>query len=283
MKFTKMHGLGNDFIILDAIEDDLSGVDYADFAVKYCNRNFGIGADGLIVVEKSTSADATMRIFNSDGSEPEMCGNGIRCFARYVYEKGEIKKEVISVETKAGIIVPALIFEGEVIRAIEVDMGEPRLMRKEIPMIGGGPDQQVIDEEITLSDKSPIRVTAVSMGNPHCVVFVEDVHKTDVANIGRYIENMELFPEKTNVEFIQVIDKNNIIMRVWERGVGETLACGTGACASAVASVLTGRTGREVMVQLAGGNLKIEWQEEDNHVYMTGTAETVFTGEIQGA
>ncbi|MFH1429662.1 MAG: diaminopimelate epimerase [Candidatus Margulisiibacteriota bacterium] len=279
MKFTKMHGLGNDFIILDAIENDLSGVNYADFAIKYCNRNFGIGADGLIVVERSTVADATMRIFNSDGSEPEMCGNGIRCFARYVYDKGEIKKEVISVETKAGIIVPALIFEGEAVRAIEVDMGEPRLLRKEIPMIGGDPDQRVIDEKITIL-KSEFRITAVSMGNPHCIIFVDDVHKTDVINIGRYIENMELFPEKTNVEFIQIIDKKNIMMRVWERGVGETLACGTGACASAVASVLTGRTDRDVMVQLAGGNLKIEWQKEDNHIYMTGTAETVFTGEI---
>ncbi|MFA5928030.1 MAG: diaminopimelate epimerase [Candidatus Margulisiibacteriota bacterium] len=286
MKFTKMHGLGNDFIIIDGIENDLSKVDLPAAASKLCDRNFGIGADGLIILESSKLAEARMRILNSDGSEPEMCGNGIRCFARYLFEKNGGKKDIFSVETLAGIMVPVIIQENGKVKAVEVDMGPPRLLRKEIPMIGDQPDQMVIEELLDISrskiqnPKSKIAITAVSMGNPHCVIFVDDVHKADVKGLGPIIETAAVFPAKTNVEFIQVIDDKHIIMRVWERGVGETLACGTGACASAVAGVLTGKTGREVDVQLAGGDLLIEWLEEDNHVYMTGAAETVFTGEI---
>jgi len=280
MKFTKMHGLGNDFIILDAIENDLSAINFTELALTACNRKFGIGADGLIVVQPSEVADARMQIFNADGSEPEMCGNGIRCFAKYVYEKGEITKDVISVETRAGIMIPALILEGNLVKLVEVDMGEPRLLRKEIPMTGGDPDERVINHKSQITNHK-LQMTCVSMGNPHCVIFVEDVHRTDVSGIGSQVETADLFPEKTNVEFIQVVDSGQLMMRVWERGVGETLACGTGACAAVVASVLTEKTDREVVVRLAGGDLKIEWQKEDNHVTMTGPAETVFSGELE--
>ena len=277
--FTKMHGLGNDFIILDAIKNDLTALNYQKNAKYLCDRNFGIGADGLIIIEDSDAADAKMRIINSDGTEPEMCGNGIRCFAKYVYDKDEVKKDVISVETIAGIMIPALILDGDQVIAIEVDMGEPKLLQKEIPMQGDSPNQQAVNYLAQVSNNQ-IPITAVSMGNPHCILFIDDINNADVKGVGSSLENSTIFPEKTNVEFIQVIDRNNIIMRVWERGVGETLACGTGACASVVAGVLTGQTERTVKFQLSGGNLAINWQEEDNHITMTGPAETVFSGMV---
>lgn len=279
MKFTKMHGLGNDFIILDAWENDLSEIDFAKFSQKHCHRNFGIGADGVLVVEKSSLADAKMRIYNADGSEPEMCGNGIRCFAKYLYDKNEIKKEIISIETLAGIKVPALLLENGKVSAVEVDMGEPLLLAKNIPINIGQEADQVIAKSVNINGQD-YSITTVSMGNPHCVIFVEDVLAVDVIDIGSSIETADIFPEKTNVEFIQIVDRYNIMMRVWERGVGETLACGTGACAAVVASVLNAKTERKVIVQLGGGSLQIDWQESDNHVYMTGPAVTVFSGSI---
>jgi len=281
MKFTKMHGTGNDFIVLDALRNELGISDYSAFARKFCDRNFGIGADGVILIEPSSVAEIKMRIINADGSEPEMCGNGIRCFAKYVYENGIIKKEMISVETGAGIIVPALILENGIVKAVEVDMGEPRLLRKEIPMTDGDPDARVIDEAFKIQN-SKLKISCVSMGNPHCVIIVDNVHQVDVAGIGSAIETSAQFPQRTNVEFVQVIDRNTIQMRVWERGVGETLACGTGACAAVVVTALLNKTDRQVMVQLAGGNLQITWDPEDNHVEMTGEAETVYSGELLG-
>ena len=280
MNFTKMHGLGNDFIIIDGISTDLSSVGLSTLAVKLCNRNFGIGADGLILVEKSDKADAKMRIINSDGSEPEMCGNGIRCFAKYIYDTGITTKTKISVETKAGLILPTLVLNNNKVVEIIVDMGEPHLLRKEIPMTDGNPNEKVVNQ-ISAFGQFSLPITALSMGNPHCVIFVGDVQKAEVSKIGQQIENSELFPQRTNVEFAQILDKDNIRMRVWERGSGETLACGTGACAVAAAGVLTGQSNRLVTVQLPGGKLAIEWKEADNHVLMTGPAKTVFTGEIK--
>ena len=278
MQFTKMHGLGNDFIMLNGIENNLSSVDLPALGIRLCNRNFGIGADGLIIIEKSTIADAKMRIINPDGSEPEMCGNGIRCFAKYIYDTGITIKTELSVETAAGLMRPTLRLDNNIVKEITVDMGEPHLQRKEIPMLGNSPDDKVIDYHIVV-DSITIPITAVSMGNPHCVVFVDNVKTTDVKNIGPQLETCKQFPKRTNVEFAQVLNKNNIKMRVWERGAGETLACGTGACAVAVAGVLTNQTGKTVSVELPGGKLKIEWLT-NNHILMTGPAVTTFTGTI---
>lgn len=275
--FVKMHGLGNDFLLVDTTRIKASNrPNWASVSRKYCDRNFGVGADGLILVEESENADVRFRIINSDGSEAEMCGNGIRCFARYVYESGLVSKEVIQVETLAGIIVPKLLFhEGKVVK-VQVDMGAPILDRKDIPMAGGG-SGPVLEEQLIV-DGEPHLVTVLSMGNPHCLVFVEDIGKAPVSTLGPQIEVHQAFPRKTNVEFIQVLDEHNIEMRVWERGVGPTLACGTGACAAAVGSALTKRTGRYVNVRLAGGSLEIQWSEETNRVLMTGPAEYICQG-----
>ena len=273
MNFVKLEGLGNDFILLDALKEDLSTVDLSKLAPRLCNRHFGIGADGLLIVRKSTKADFYMQVINADGSEPQMCGNGIRCFARYVYENYE-KKSVISVETLAGIILPVLDPKNNI---IEVDMGEPILKPVDIPVnFSGG---QMLDQPVPVLDKT-FAVTAVSMGNPHGVIFVDDVAVVDVRVYGRELQQHEIFPEKANIEFIQVQNKNEIKMRVWERGAGETLACGTGACAAVVAGVLTGRLERDVTVHLAGGDLKISWAEDDNHISMAGPAYQVFKGDV---
>jgi diaminopimelate epimerase len=274
VKFTKWHGTGNDFVIVNGFEETIS--DYSAKAVEVCDRHYGIGADGLIMVLPSTIADVQMRIFNSDGSEPEMCGNGIRCFARYVYESGLINKTELCVETLAGIIRPNLLLENGRVVAVCVDMGEPRLKRGEIP-VAGNPTENVINEPLTIGE-STYRITCVSMGNPHCVIFTEDVESLDLAASGKPIEVHPLFPRKTNVEFVQVIDRRNLRMRVWERGAGVTLACGTGTCATVVAAVLNDLTDRKVKVRLDGGELFVEWRE-DNHVAMTGPAMEVFRGE----
>lgn len=274
MKFTKWQGTGNDFVIVNGFEETIS--DYSAKAVEVCDRHYGIGADGLIMVLPSTIADVQMRIFNSDGSEPEMCGNGIRCFARYVYESGLINKTELCVETLAGIIRPNLLLENDRVVAVCVDMGEPRLKRGEIP-VAGNPTENVINEPLTIGE-STYRITCVSMGNPHCVIFTEDVESLDLAASGKPIEVHPLFPRKTNVEFVQVIDRRNLRMRVWERGAGVTLACGTGTCATVVAAVLNDLTDRKVKVRLDGGELFVEWRE-DNHVAMTGPAMEVFRGE----
>nr|WP_258359486.1 diaminopimelate epimerase [Moorella sulfitireducens] len=271
-----MHGLGNDFILVNALEENLPG-DLAGLARQACNRRFGIGADGLILVLTSEVADIRMRIFNPDGSEPEMCGNGIRCFARYAYEAGLVREPEIRVETLAGIIKPRLILKDGKVAGVRVDMGEPRLERELIPMAGEG--SPVVDEPVPV-DGITWRGTCVSMGNPHCVFFVANVAGAPVTEVGPAVENHPLFPRRTNVEFIEVMNRGELKMRVWERGAGETLACGTGACAAAVAGVLTGRSNREVTVHLAAGDLQIEWSQENNHVYMTGPAVEVFRGDF---
>lgn len=278
MKFTKMHGIGNDFVIINNIDGIIPEQNYAQMSIELCDRHFGIGADGLIFVLPSTHADYQMKIFNADGSEAEMCGNGLRCFARYIYENLPEQKDIFSVETLAGVMIPTIITKEEEFVCVEVDMGEPRLKRSLIPMIGEDSDT-VINQPITVDDKDHF-ITAVSMGNPHVITYVENVKTINLAEIGPKIEGNIAFPEKTNAEFIQIINKNEIIMRVWERGSGETLACGTGACASVVAGVLNNLNNRKVIVHLAGGDLEIEWQEEDNHIIMTGQAQNVFTGII---
>ena len=274
LRFTKMHGLGNDFILVNCFKEKLDLAQIPELAVRACNRYFGIGADGLVLLLPSHRADIQMRIFNSDGSEAEMCGNGIRCAAKYIYEHNMILKDKIRVETLAGIIVPELITEQGSVKSVRVDMGQPRLERSEIPMLGR--PGKVVGEPLAAADLT-FNITAVSMGNPHCVIFVQDTDEVNLPDMGPRIEKHQSFPRKTNVEFIQVLNREEIKMRVWERGAGVTMACGTGACAAVVACVLNGLTGRRVTVLLEMGGLFIEWAD-DNHVYMTGPAEEVYTG-----
>jgi len=280
--FIKMHGLGNDFILIDCINKSFGDSSFLSYlAKKLCDRNFGIGADGLILILPSSKADLRMRIFNYDGSEAQMCGNGIRCFAKYAYESKLVLKNKFTVETLAGIITPELIFQdlkNKKVLRIKVDMGIPKLRRREIPMIGED-TPTVVGERLKINSEQTFKITCVSMGNPHCITFVDDVQSIPVDKIGPKIENHSLFPEKTNAEFIQVINNKELNFRVWERGVGETLACGTGACAALVASVLNKKTDREATIHLPGGDLDIHWAN-DEHIYMTGPAELVFKGEM---
>jgi diaminopimelate epimerase len=277
-----MHGLGNDFILIDCLSKLLGDSSFLSYlAKKLCDRNFGIGADGLILILPSSQADLRMRIFNFDGSEAQMCGNGIRCFAKYAYENKLISKNKFAVETLAGIITPELIFQvlkNKKVLRIKVNMGTPKLRRREIPM-NGEDTPTVIDETLKINPEQTFKITCVSMGNPHCITFVNDVQSISVEEIGPKIENHSLFPEKTNVEFIQVLNKQEINFRVWERGVGETLACGTGACAALVAAVLNNKTDRKATIHLPGGDLDILWAD-DGYIYMTGPAELVFRGEM---
>jgi diaminopimelate epimerase len=274
MRFTKMHGLGNDYVYVNGFEEHLE--DPATVARLVSDRHFGIGADGLILILPSTQADFRMRIFNADGSEAQMCGNGIRCLAKYVYDHHLTRKTTLKVETLAGILELQLFPRGGVIDKVRVMMGEPRLQRHQIPM--QGPPGQVLNEPIQVDGKT-FEVTAVSMGNPHCVVFVDDPETFEVAYWGPRFEHHPAFPEGVNTEFVRVVDDQTFRMRVWERGSGETLACGTGASAAAVACHLTGKTGRRVTAQLRGGLLELEWSETDNQVYMTGPAVEVFSGQ----
>ncbi|MBA7536088.1 Diaminopimelate epimerase [subsurface metagenome] len=280
--FVKMHGLGNDFILIDCLNKSLGDSSFLSYLTKkLCDRNFGIGADGLILILASSQADLRMRIFNFDGSEAQMCGNGIRCFAKYAYENKLISKNKFAVETLAGIIIPELIFQdlkNKKILRIKVNMGTPKLRRREIPM-NGEDTPTVIDETLKINPEQTFKITCVSMGNPHCITFVNDVQSISVDEIGPKIENHPLFPEKTNVEFIQVLNKQEINFRVWERGVGETLACGTGACAALVAAVLNNKTDRKATIHLPGGDLDIQWAN-DGYIYMAGPAELVFKGEM---
>lgn len=271
--FSKWHGLGNDFVIVNGFTEKIDN--YNDMAVKVCDRHFGVGADGLVLILPSDVADFRMRIFNSDGSEAEMCGNVTRCVARYVYENGLTTKTRITIETKAGLIKPELIFKNGSIDTVRVDMGEPRLKRREIPMTGI-PDEQAVGTPLEVANQS-FDITCVSMGNPHCITFVDDISAIDLPGLGPQIEKHSLFPQKTNVEFVQVIDRQNLRMRVWERGAGITMACGTGACATLVAAVLNNKTDRKATIHLDGGDLFIEWSA-DNHVYMSGPATEVFRG-----
>ncbi|GFN24035.1 diaminopimelate epimerase [Thermanaeromonas sp. C210] len=273
LHFTKMHGLGNDFVLVNCFQERLPG-DPGEVARRVCHRRFGVGADGLIFLLPSQVAELKMRIFNPDGSEAEMCGNGIRCLARFAYEEGLVPGPGIRVETLAGIIVPQLILEGGRVLGVRVDMGEPRLDRRDIPMSGEG--EKAIDIPLEVEGEI-VKATCVSMGNPHCVLFVPDVDTAPVSTWGPFLENHPLFPQRTNVEFIEILNPAEVKMRVWERGAGETMACGTGACAAVVAAALTGRTGRHVTVHLAAGDLAIEWAP-DNRVFMTGPAVRVFDG-----
>lgn len=275
MNFIKMHGLGNDFICLDHFLIP-SVADYPELARYLCHRQLGVGADGLIVILPSDKADVKMRIFNADGSEPEMCGNGIRCLARYVYEKGYLQRKSLKIETKAGILNVGLKIEENKVKAVKVGMGEPILNPKEIPVLVEG-ERALGKELVVLGEKRVF--SAVSMGNPHCILFVEDLEEVEPEVLGPAIENHPCFPQKTNVEFVVVENRRELTMKVWERGVGPTLACGTGACAVVVAAILEGRTENEVLVHLPGGDLKIEWAT-DNQIYMTGPAEYVFKGQL---
>ena len=275
IKFTKMHGLGNDYVYMDAIHQHIENE--STLAKFVSNRNFGIGSDGLILICKSEKADFKMRMFNSDGSEAEMCGNGIRCVGKFVYDKGLTQKTEVTIETLAGIKTLQLNVKEGKVETVKVDMGEPILEPNEIPVISE--EKPVKNLKLKAEDKEFV-FTCVSMGNPHAITIVENTKKFDVEKYGKVLEVDKAFPNKTNVEFIEIVDKNNIKMRVWERGAGETLACGTGACASVVACVLNNLTERNVNVELLGGKLEIEWNKIDNHVYMTGPAVTVFEGEL---
>ncbi|XP_043815240.1 diaminopimelate epimerase, chloroplastic isoform X2 [Manihot esculenta] len=280
LHFVKYQGLGNDFILVDN-RDSTEPKITPEQAVRLCDRNFGIGADGVIFAMPGTNGtDYTMRIFNSDGSEPEMCGNGVRCFARFIAELENLQgKHSFTIHTGAGLIIPEIQEDGKV----RVDMGEPILKASDVPTkLTANKDDAVVHSELNV-DGVTWHVTCVSMGNPHCVTFGNKESKVDELNlleIGPKFEHHDVFPARTNTEFVQVYSDSHLKMRVWERGAGATLACGTGACATVVAAVLEGRAGRKCRVDLPGGPLEIEWREEDNHVYMTGPAEVVFYGSL---
>jgi len=272
--FSKWHGLGNDFVIVNGFTETIDN--YPQMAIEVCDRHFGVGADGLVTVLPSEMADFQMRIFNSDGSEAEMCGNVTRCMARYLYENGLTTKTKMTLETKAGIITPELIFVDGTLSTVKVDMGKPRLKPSEIPVISQAQEQLV--DALLVVDGMDYHITCVSMGNPHCVIFVDDLEKVNISVVGPLIETNPLFPKKINVEFVQVINKGKVRMRVWERGAGITMACGTGACATLVAGVLNNKLDHKAIVELDGGPLLIEWGL-DQHVYMSGPAVEVFRGE----
>ena len=277
MKFTKLHGCGNGYIYVNLFEEKLDNP--AEMSVKVSDYHFGIGADGLITIGSSEVADFAMHIYNADGSEAEMCGNGIRCVGKYVYDHGLTDKTEITVESGAGIKYLTLYVKEGKVDAVCVDMGEPIFTPNEIPVVADG--ERVIDEPIVVGDKE-WQMTCVSMGNPHAVVFVEDVKNFELEKYGPLFENHARFPRRTNTEFVKVISRTEADMRVWERGSAETWACGTGTCATVVACILKGLTDREVLVHLLGGDLVIRWDEKTNHVFMTGPATEVFTGEYNG-
>ncbi len=275
MKFTKMQGIGNDYVYVNCFEETVA--DPAAVAVTVSDRHFGVGSDGLILICPSETADFRMRMFNADGSEGSMCGNGIRCLGKYVRDRGLTEKDEITVETLSGIKTLQLLRDGGVTAAVRVDMGAPGLSCSQVPVLHSG--ERFVDLPLTAGEHT-LRFTCVSMGNPHAVTFVEDTASVELEKIGPLFENHPVFPRRANIEFIQRIDDHTIRMRVWERGSGETLACGTGACASVVASALCGVCSREATVKLLGGDLDIRWSEGDDHVYMTGPAAFVFDGEI---
>jgi len=272
VSFWKMHGLGNDYILVDNRDGKLKEETLGKIAQRLCRRRFSVGADGLLVLSNSSAADAKMRIFNADGSEAEMCGNGIRCFAKYCFEKGIVNNTELKIETLAGIKNIKLKLENGKVISVTVDMGQPVLDRRLIPVQGEG---RCINEELRVDDLT-YRMTCVSVGNPHCVIFVNDVESFPVETVGPKIENHSLFPKRTNVEFVQISGVDKLKIRVWERGVGETLACGTGACAAVVAANLLHKVGDRCTVSLLGGDLDI--QLRDDRIFMTGQAEKAFEG-----
>lgn len=279
LDFSKMEGLGNDFVMLDDRDKRIeASISYSDLARKLCDRHFGIGGDGIILARESLDHDIRFVIINSDGTEPEMCGNGMRCFAKYLYEKKILTHRSMRVETLAGTVIPEVVVdESDQVSSVKVDMGVPVLSCKKIPFVCD--HETGIEESIETPFGTKI-VTTVSMGNPHAVVFVPDIHGVDVEGIGRAIETHGRFPEKTNVEFIETVSDTELRMKVWERGAGITLACGTGACASLVAATLTKRTGHRALIHLDGGDLEIFWDKESGHIFKTGPATLAFEGSI---
>lgn len=280
IEFTKMQGCGNDYVYIDGGRFHIPMEQKPDVVRRLSNRNFGIGSDGVIfinpVVDKS--ADFEMEMWNADGTRSEMCGNGMRCVGKYVYDKGLTNKERVAVVSAGEIkYLDYTIEDGKVV-LVKVNMGQPILKAAEVPVVSES--EQVMDEEIIVEGKS-YRMTCVSMGNPHAVVFMDDVANLDISAVGPYFENHERFPRRTNTEFVEILDRQTLNMRVWERGTGETLACGTGACATAVAAILNGHSEDRVTVKLLGGDLIIEWDRENDIVYMTGPAEIVFEGTIE--
>lgn len=289
MKFTKMHGCGNDYIYVDGSKEQIPETDKPELVKKLSDRHFGIGGDGVIFIHPSREADFEMEMYNMDGTRAEMCGNGIRCVAKFVYDKGLTDKTRVRIVSCGKVKELELHVEGDQVSSVKVNMGQPVLKAEEIPV---RTDDTLVNDNAVYEDgtviSSPINVggeifkmTCVSMGNPHAVVFVDDVASMELEKIGPLFENHVRFPNRVNTEFVKVLDRENIEMRVWERGTGETLACGTGACASVVACVLNGLTAEQVTVKLLGGNLQIKWDRENNLVYMTGPAATVFEGEIE--
>lgn len=277
MKFTKMHGIGNDYVYVNCFKEEIENP--SELARFVSNRNFGVGSDGLILIRPSEKADFQMDMYNSDGSQAEMCGNGIRCVGKYVYDYGLTDKTQITVDTLAGIKYLDLTVEDGKVSKIRVNMGEPILKPELVPVIL--PEDPAVDIPIEVKGKK-YNMTCVSMGNPHAVIFMDHVKDLDIEVIGPYFENHTCFPKRTNTEFVEILDRNTVNMRVWERGAGETLACGTGACATAVACVLNDKTEDKITVHLLGGDLQIEWDRETNQIYMTGPATTVFDGELLG-
>jgi len=272
ISFIKMHGAGNDYVYIDLIENNYN-VDFSDLSKKISSRHFGVGSDGLILILNSNIADFRMQMFNANGSEAEMCGNAIRCVGKYLYDNKYLKKDEFQIETLSGIKTLFITEKNgfEKVKKIKVDMGEPFLNGKDIPV-------NICNEPVVGIDIMGYKATCVGMGNPHCIIFVDEITDEHVLNEGPKIELNPIFPNNTNVEFVKIIDKKNIEMRVWERGSGETLACGTGACASAVASILNNFTLDKINVKLPGGTLEIEWNKNSNRVYLTGPAEVVFNG-----
>ncbi len=277
MKFTKMHGIGNDYLFVNCFEEIIENPER--MAIVMSKPHFGAGADGLVLIEPADGADFAMRIFNADGSEAEMCGNALRCIGKYVYERGMTDKTDLTIETGGGMKQLWLTVENGKVARIKADMGTPELNPRLIPV--DLPGELVLRHRLQILGQTWF-ITCVNMGNPHAVVFVRDPEVIDLPTIGPMIEHHPLFPRRTNVEFVRVIDRNILQMRVWERGAGETLACGTGACASLVAAVLGGLANRSVQMKLSGGNLQLQWSAEDNHVYQTGPAAFVYDGEWLG-
>ncbi|MGH8059402.1 MAG: diaminopimelate epimerase [Candidatus Entotheonellia bacterium] len=278
MRFIKMHGIGNDYVYVDCFQETVNEPER--LAARISDRHFGVGGDGLILIMPSDTGDVRMRMFNADGSEGEMCGNGIRCLAKYAYEAGIARKPEIRIETLAGLLALHLFTTQGKVDKVRVNMGIPRLRRQEIPMLGEG-EGRVLGERIVVGERE-FAATCVSMGNPHCVIYVDQVADFPVTQYGPLLEHHPLFPQRTNVEWLEWVNRQEIRQRTWERGSGETWACGTGACAATVASALLGKTDRHVTVHLRGGDLEIEWADDD-HVYMTGPAVEVFRGEWSDA
>ncbi|MCI9540274.1 MAG: diaminopimelate epimerase [Lachnospiraceae bacterium] len=277
MKFTKMHGIGNDYVYINCFRERVENPE--ELSIRVSDRHFGIGSDGLILIKPSKVADCEMAMYNADGSRSEMCGNGIRCVGKYVYENGIVKKKTVTVETLAGIKTLDLLVDkasGKV-DMVTVNMGKPIFVPGQIPVLL---EENPVKAVPIIIDQKEYQVTCLSMGNPHAVVFTENIKELDLESLGPKFENYKKFPNRINTEFVEKKDNAHLKMRVWERGSGETLACGTGACASVVAAIINGYTGRKVEIELLGGKLGIFWNPEDNCVYMTGPAETVFTGEL---